>query len=110
VRREHEQAALALASNERETEPRLRLDLPTIDAQALDRRNHCAVWVRGGLELLRLDHLPLKAEHDHPARCAVVGIYLVAISAHPADCREGLRVASTSSPASRTLYKVGFEP
>jgi hypothetical protein len=37
----------------------------------------------------------LKAEHDHPARYAVVGIYLVAISAHPADFREGLRVTST---------------
>jgi hypothetical protein len=38
ARRQHQQSALAVASNERKAEPRLCFDLPAVDGQALDRR------------------------------------------------------------------------
>ena len=83
-RREHQQPALAGALDEGEPEPRLGLDLPSVAGQALDRRRHGAGWVRGGIQATRLDHLPLKAKHSHPARPGVVGVNLVTVPPHRA--------------------------
>jgi hypothetical protein len=68
ARREHQQPALTVFPDEREPEPRLCLNLPTVTSPARDRRRHGTGQVRGGIQETGLDYLPLKTEHGHPAR------------------------------------------
>ena len=61
----------------------------------------------GGAQIVRDEGitLPLKAEHDHPARRALALIHMVAVSAHRCAARRPPgRVFS--SPPSRLLYEL----
>src|SRR5580698_11157201 len=90
--------------NEYEAIFRRGLRAPSVILEELDRGRHGARQVRGGLQALAVDHLPLQVPEDDVARRRGDVVARERIAAHGQIIASAARQRPYSSATGRTLY------